>query len=1149
MTAALTAVIFFALPFNVFASEPLNTTAYSQTPVIPAGDAQSPGAEQNEIPAEFLADTFGLEPLNSHTGEDDDFSELPAAQLTTDLVRDLSFKQPVASVYQPDGIATVTNYVQDAHSHILFDYDLAQGGSDHPFAGASLDFSHNPIAAGFVFGFKVSGQTGGRLKIRFTDTLDRSATVGVEGLSGEYQNFKITGQLLYSAPGSFDANHIKTIQFYVDEDSTGSPLAAGAVDIRTRGLAFMPQAAATTDPVRNFGSKAPFVDESEPCATAGQSPCQSSLDTVQNFNQDSRSHFAFDYDLSEGVPGRRFAGAAMDFSDDPVAAGFVLALKSSSENLKLEFVDNQNKKVTILVPNVPSGSFQNFKVTGDMLYSAGITGFNAKKIARITVLTDESTAGGAAATGFVEVGVNGLFYLPELSGADLADSLITHLFNQPELTSSGNADVTVLGPSDFEMEYNLSGGGFARAEVSRGADTMALPQTLTLAARGHSGTQLKVQIIDLRGKTHEVRLNLNPAYQNYAINLAADQLPVGFNRAKVALIRFETDAGTAGAVTNDVVKVKIGGLKFEDTELPAGLDAVRAEILQSSLNYFEEGVGIDPVTHFPYDNLSETGQAAKFTQPTLIGFYLQMLADVMNGRSSGPQGTMTRVEAVRQAGLVLNSLLQVQDDFGWKGLIPFMNVDPQSPVTTLIAFGDNANMAQSIAVFLGGIENAHFTNAEIPASELADIQAAGETALDNMLVGFHAMINHTDGRYHAVFDRAYFKLKGFMDKLGNEFRGALIFVTALLRDEYDDVPDSVLEGLEPVVHVYPDTQGNEIENLAFWNGGAFQAFWPLLRNNERDFASFRNALYNHLATQADWAADKHIPGFLSASQIPPGDTYYPEIGIPHVAENSFQHLIDVGSVYGLASAYSVDPSSVMGWLDAIKDQLPSLTGDFGFFDSARSGTEIARRFLGIDVASVALALAGGANQDFDAFLYTRGLAMDFNQLYEKVADSFAIEKTSAAVAAPPQFPDSSLSVFSHYSEEGTIGDFLYIPTSPAGARFNYSSLPTEFEGRQWLLGQPYNARAHKLSFLYSIVNSPKSIKIELKNAQDQIVYTVIQTMPEGAVDFQKFELSLPDTVALESVKRIVVLINQDGNTDTQGDFTLHAINFQHFPPG
>jgi hypothetical protein len=364
---------------------------------------------------------------------------------------------------------------------------------------------------------------------------------------------------------------------------------------------------------------------------------------------------------------------------------------------------------------------------------------------------------------------------------------------------------------------------------------------------------------------------------------------------------------------------------------------------------------------------------------------------------------------------------------------------------------------------------------------------------------------------------------------------------------------------------YVASNGQSITNLAAWDGGAFQIFWPDLRNDESSYVGFRNSRYNMLVTQLDYASQNRIPGILSASMIP-GVDYSGAIGIPQISEanmdlGAINTIVgDVGSTYALAAAMGIDKNAVLSWLYAIDSNLSGMMGDYGFYDSARSGTEISNRFYGIDVASTILGLSGNGPDDFATYLSNRAtIESSYHALYEQKNSDLlaAINRTSTVLPVAPEFPDRSLAVFSHIQAQGHINNFsdanvdLY---GTAGIRFHYGVLPGNQEGgHSWILDEHYNAQANQLLVYYStnptvLGSSPKQIRIELKYDGVAVCAPITVNVADNATSFSRLTIDLPDDALLSAIDEIDLMIDQADSGDAGGDFTIHAIDFQHVAP-
>lgn len=704
---------------------------------------------------------------------------------------------------------------------------------------------------------------------------------------------------------------------------------------------------------------------------------------------------------------------------------------------------------------------------------------------------------------------------------------------------------TLTGSSESEFEYQYylwnSPTAFTSLDLDApGGESFTLPENFVLALRGSEGGQTRVLITDAGNYTASFTLNLKPYYQNYVLNLRENHVPYFFRPDSIRQIRFYQDRNyVPGTAFSDLVKIRLNGVPYVPPFLPPTHQQLKEEIVRDSLKFFEMGQNVDSVTHLPYDRSRADGTVEdeyKIVQPTLTGFYLQMLGDYLRGKL-GWEGK-SRATALDEINYVIDSLLDIQTQYGWNGLIPWID---QGVPYDHVGIGDNANLAQSIAVMIGALELTDLTSQERAQADL--ITQKAEQFLENQKLGYEAAVDKTFGLFAAIIFRETGVPLGFLDRLMTEFRGAIAFL--LVR--YPTLPQSVWDNLE----VSPDNDyktesGAMISNIQSYEGGAFQHFWPLLRNNERDFVGFRNALYNHFVTQADYAAEHRVPGFLSASDQP-GKKYLGLIGVPHIAETQEPILLNLGSTYALASAFSVNQFTTLDWLYKIKQQLPHVYGKFGFLDAARSDSDIAQFYLGIDVASTVLGLTNAGPEAFEAYLRNHGKEEDYNLLYERKSQ-FGLNRTSVAAPLAPEFANRSMSVFAAFTEEGTLGDFPFSPSTVAGASFIYSRLGTNFDGRFWIFPATHDVSNHLLQIVYSIKDSPQAIRIELKDDSepDQTLYSTVLTLPSGPAAYEKALLQLPDDIQLSRVKKVLLMMASPPE-DTEGDFFVHAIDFLHLP--
>jgi len=1050
---------------------------------------------------------------------------------------------------------------------------LTFGGLDGAgeFAGALSSFDDFGTAlvetedlsgvAEFVVGLSLSSGPG---DIEFVvEDEDSRSSVLLTGVTASEQFYRISKSLF----SGIDWTKVKSI---VVTAAAGNVASSGTLNIRLGDHPFtvpvptvMPDTNATAADITLFpGLRQVLAFDSNPPANA---------DGTANVMQLSSTMFNVYYNVTNDDS---FGGGICTFDDFETTqkeswdlsgfSEFVVGLQLGSGNGMIEFIfedaDGAQSKVMLL--NI--GTTEQFYRISKSLFS----GIDWTRISNtvMTVVNKQVSE----PQGILKVRLGNLPHTPLtiVSGTTYSATDLSVLNGTPNVISgSGNTvngqanaimNLTQTSANGFHYEYDLSPSNtsFTFALISNGefvnnafvGEYLSFAdKRIVIAARGSAGQRMKIEIRDRDQLKAIFILELQPYLQNFVLNLSGGSIPPNFAYTHIADITFVQDWNIGSSLLNDVVTVETRGLDYIPPMPDGDLEANRSGLVQSALRYFEDG--IDPATHFPYDSMGANGVIpGKYTQPTLIGFYLQILGEVVKGAIDNG---MTRAQALAEISAVLTSLLNVQTNYGWNGLIPWLNLEPLGMSEKKVALGDNANLAQSIATMIGALEGAG-----LAAAQLDPIRNNAHLFINNQADGYAAFVDPVWGLFRGDYvwttNPAAGTFQNYIDRVGSEFRGAVAFLRAYFPAK---VPASVWDNLKIVSNNnYVDRDGNIIQNLAAWDGGAFQMFWPSLRNDELSFIGFRNVLYNQLVTQLDYSYQNRLPGIASASLIP-GNGYSGAVGIPQISEANMDpgatNIIigDVGSTYSLAAAMCIDPYAVLGWLDSIAN-LSNLNGSYGFFDSARSNSEISRSYIGVDVASMILGLTGGGASDFTTYLRNHGLESAYNQLYDSMSQKLAIAKTDAVFPNAPLFPDRSLAVFSNIESEGSINYFDAATTEKYGVRLTYSDLRGTDSGHFWKLDELYDASANQLRINYSARNTPDKVRIELKDASGTVVYRTMITLDQGA-EFRLIVISLPDSSLLQAVKEIDLVVDADADSDPDGaataDFTIHSINFQRLP--
>ncbi|MBN1689106.1 MAG: hypothetical protein JW893_08405 [Candidatus Omnitrophica bacterium] len=1028
-------------------------------------------------------------------------------------------------------------------SSSAFDYVYDLNGSPSAFVFSQINFGDSPAALPEELTVGINGPAGAFMKVEIIDNTGAKLEYTLR-MAGELRNytFDLSG-------GEIDRNHVTFINFVHDQNLSRG-VTRGTVQIRTQGLTVVP---ILTGEAWNPALHTYLPDQPTISAT-GANVSPNRIPGFVTIQSQTDREIQYVYDLGGSPTSFVFTQIFFSKSVGSLPEQFVLGIQGPNQSMiKVEVVDNYGNVAIFLVRM--TGDLQNY--TFDLAGGNVPTGFDREDIAFINFVTDRDLASGYP-RGNILIQTRGLDYTPVLDGVAFNEDALTVHTGTPTVTAEGlnmvfgrlPAGVTLEQESADEFSYAYS---LVPSETSLVRTTLkyqtpqTLPAELVMALRGGEGSQVKVEVYDVNGATATFLLNLRAVYQNYSLSLSNGHVPQGFDRTQIDRIELIHVRDISNDQYMDVVKVKTKGLHYEESIiLSPELEALKETLIDEGHLYFTQAAAIDPTTHFPYDRMYSDGSTTdgfKFTQPVLIGFYLQMLSDVVIQKSNWDG--MTVSGALAEINTVVNNLLSVQADHGWNGLIPWLDLadeagQPRIDPADWVGIGDSASLAQSLAVMIGALESAGLTTAQrIIANSIVN---RSDQLLDNMQPGFEAFVDDQTGLFRGDVDTTNDDFDYYIDRFATEFRGPIAFLLA----RYPTLPDTVWDNLEVFTGEYVDYRGRSIDNLTTYEGGAFQIFWPMLRNDERDFIGLRNILYNQFAIQADYARQNRIPGFESASDIPSWGHYVGLVGVPQIAETDNPIIMDVGSTYSLAAAYLVDPVATMTWLKAIYDQVPALDGPYGLIDSARSNTEIANRYFGIDIASIILGLTGAGPDSFETYMRNRGLELDFNLLYDRAA-KLGINKTDG-ITTPPEFPDRTLAVFHNVESDWTLNNFPSVPADEYGVRMVYGDLSSRggWGGQIWNLDQVYDAQANKLLIFYSYKDSPQEIKIELKTAGDELLYETVVHFEEGD-GVHKAEIDLPNITDLQEVNRVIVIVDQNATGDRSGDFRIHAMDFQHLP--
>jgi hypothetical protein len=267
------------------------------------------------------------------------------------------------------------------------------------------------------------------------------------------------------------------------------------------------------------------------------------------------------------------------------------------------------------------------------------------------------------------------------------------------------------------------------------------------------------------------------------------------------------------------------------------------------------------------------------------------------------------------------------------------------------------------------------------------------------------------------------------------------------------------------------------------------------------------------------------------------------LGINELSEgylNNGEALVaNVGNIYSLAAAFSIDPGFVLDWLNAIRSQIPgALSGSLGFYDSVISDTEIGKKHFAIDQATIVLALTNSGGDDFDLFMRNRGLDDDFRSLYRSV--NMQLPLVTQAMPVPPTFPNSTYTVFNNIaSESGSVGDPV---TQEYGTHVQYANRLADGT-HSWVLESSYDASGGILKFDYSVITTPQVVQIVLKDASGVVLGTFSVTL-DASAGIHTANIVIPATALFQNVARVELLVEPSQTGVQTADFYIHQLQFR-----
>ncbi|WP_413111707.1 hypothetical protein [Thaumasiovibrio sp. DFM-14] len=417
-------------------------------------------------------------------------------------------------------------------------------------------------------------------------------------------------------------------------------------------------------------------------------------------------------------------------------------------------------------------------------------------------------------------------------------------------------------------------------------------------------------------------------------------------------------------------QVALDNLSIRDHFYPENF---RAE-LQTNIDFFKDGVGVDTSAKVPYDNVFIVDGEVKpeyYVNTTEIGLYLNILVEV---ERAGNEDALVRISEVLDT---LEAAPKWHGLFYWPYEIEGDKLEKN--VDEIVPAVDNANFMFSLTAVAGA-----YMDSDNP--EKRDIVRRIEAIFDNQKEGWSKIYDSSRGLLRAGWtttnDRA---IPYHIDRMANESRLAPLWAALITNDMGQNaVPQKAFTNMELYTAEY--TYGGATYNpILTWDGSYFQAMLPAIWLNERDlvpdYTMFEDMTYLHMV----YAKEHNIP-MVSASATT--DDRYEPFGVPFLSESKVKfgneiHDGKTGTPHAVALAYIIDPSMSVHALKNLKAFYPEVETEFGWFDAVDSNGRIGTKILSLDQGMfVGAFLAESINKDVHHYLEARGYMDQVVEMYQ-----------------------------------------------------------------------------------------------------------------------------------------------------------------------
>ncbi|MGR5143066.1 glucoamylase family protein [Photobacterium sp. DNB23_23_1] len=395
--------------------------------------------------------------------------------------------------------------------------------------------------------------------------------------------------------------------------------------------------------------------------------------------------------------------------------------------------------------------------------------------------------------------------------------------------------------------------------------------------------------------------------------------------------------------------------------------------LQTNLDFFLDGVGVDEQSKVPFDTLFVTGTEIDpqyYVNTTEIGLYLNILTEA---HQNGHQDALVRINET------LDVLLGAPT---WKGLFywPYDIVDGklQPQEEGIVPAVDNANLAFALTAVSGAYLDSGDAMAISAVQKIDDI-------LQKQIPGWQQLYDPSKDLLHAGWstkDRA--PLGYYVDRKANESRLAPLWAHLVTKGASCPVPKSAFNNMELYTGTF-DVNQQTLRPMLTWDGAYFQGMLPAIWLNEKQLIPDYSIIEDMTQVQQCYSEQNQIPFVSSAATT---DDSYAAFGVPELSEASVRFKLQIaggntGTPHATALSFMVEPESAIACLKSIKRLHPSIESPYGWFDAVDTNGNISTKLISLDQGMFVCAfLASSINNQVETYLKDKGYYQDVVEMYK-----------------------------------------------------------------------------------------------------------------------------------------------------------------------